>query len=60
MQSAGRDFGSPSTADYAVLVQTKERARGLILQWIFDAIWEDLPTTPATTEEAVPTEARKK
>lgn len=34
VQSFGRDFGSPSDADYAVLVSTKARARQLILEWI--------------------------
>jgi hypothetical protein len=30
LQSAGRDFGSPSDTDYAILIQTKERARALV------------------------------
>lgn len=41
MQSAGRDFGSPSETDYVVLQQTKERARSLMLEWIFDALEEE-------------------
>lgn len=29
-----------------VLLETKERARELIIKWIFDSIEEDLPTQP--------------
>ena len=50
MQSFGRDFGSADETDYAVLQQTKARARELILQWI-----ETEPTLtelPPTTEDA--------
>lgn len=57
VQSHGRDFGSPAEADYAILVQTKARARELIIQWIFDAIDEE-PTTqaPPTTFDPIPAE----
>jgi hypothetical protein len=41
VQSFGRDFGSPSETDYVVLQQTKERARELMLEWIFDALEEE-------------------
>lgn len=41
MQSFGRDFGSASDTDYVVLQQTKERARELMLEWIFDALEEE-------------------
>lgn len=34
VQSFSRDLGSPSEADYAVLLETKQQARDLILQWI--------------------------
>lgn len=34
VQSFGRDFGSPAETDYAVLQQTKARARELMEQWV--------------------------
>jgi hypothetical protein len=49
VQSAGRDFGSPSETDYVVLQQTKERARELIIEWIIDAALEE-PTVPPTVD----------
>lgn len=45
VQSYGRDFGSPSETDYSVLIETKQRARELIIQWIFDSI-DEIPTEP--------------
>lgn len=47
VQSFGRDFGSPSETDYVVLLQTKARARELMIKWIFDAIDEDKTDPPA-------------
>jgi hypothetical protein len=54
LQSFGRDFGSSSDTDYAILIQTKQRARELILQWIAsdDEATESPPET--TTNEPVP------
>lgn len=46
VQSFGRDFGSPSETDYAVLIQTKERVRELLIDWVFDAINEQPTPSP--------------
>jgi hypothetical protein len=64
VQSAGRDFGSPSDTDYAVLQQTKERARELIIQWIIDSAIEEPTPSPTpdpeeTTSGPVPAHDRQ-
>lgn len=56
LQSWGRDFGSPSEADYPILVQTKERARELMIKWLFDSIGEENTESPVSplTEDPIP------
>lgn len=46
VQSFGRDFGSPSETDYAVLIETKETVRELLIEWVFDAISEQPTPSP--------------
>lgn len=54
VQSAGRDFGPIDETDYAVLIQTKLRARELMIRWLFEAIDEENteppPVSPLTDD----------